>query len=559
MKTSRVILFAILSFVFVLVFILGLFSLGKRDILLMEPPTINFVPPTPLDTSFQTANAIYVNVSVSDINEVYGFTNFDNSLVGWWRMDNNVSIEESATLVFDWSAKGNNGTVIGTGAVPVTPGKFGGAYRFNGINSYINAPGWGSLAFNAAGSYTWSAWIYPRSFSANVGGIMMKCNVGGQPSGYSIYIDDTGKLNIDDCFPVATSAGSTGSLTLNAWNYVAINYSNKAVTLFINGVASGTGSMSGFADDSSQPFQIGRGHDGNSYITRYFDGIIDEVLVFNRSLSAQEIAALYNASAGRFYNNYTNLELGEHTFTAYAVNSLGDKSQTEERRVTIILPCPEGEQRNCPLQDGVCLGTNETCFGGQWEGCDALYFQHSFSYNATEGTYYSCDGLDNDCDNLIDEAPKNTYYRDFDGDSFGNLTNTTQDCLLPAGFVTNSNDCDDDNNAINPAATEICDGIDNNCDMVVDPGCGNCINGETRACGTDVGECVVGIQSCENGVWNETCAGAILPSTEVCDSKDNDCDGSTDEGCGTGDGGTGGGGGGGGGGGTPSINVTCNT
>src|SRR3989338_3872229 len=75
------------------------------------------------------------------------------------------------------------------------------------------------------------------------------------------------------------------------------------------------------------------------------------------------------------------------------------------------------------------------------------------------------------------------------------------------------------------------DALDNNCDGSVDEGC-NCNSGETRECGSVVAECKKGTQVCESGRWNKCVfSSAYYPKAEyLLDDKDNDCDGSIDEG-----------------------------
>ena len=80
-----------------------------------------------------------------------------------------------------------------------------------------------------------------------------------------------------------------------------------------------------------------------------------------------------------------------------------------------------------------------------------------------------CDGLDNDCDGGIDNdaTDATTWYADADADGYGGAL-TLVDCEQPSGYLETSDDCDDLDAAVNPAASEICDGIDNDCDTLVD-------------------------------------------------------------------------------------------
>ncbi len=75
-----------------------------------------------------------------------------------------------------------------------------------------------------------------------------------------------------------------------------------------------------------------------------------------------------------------------------------------------------------------------------------------------------CDGLTDDADPSIDPAGQTRWYPDGDGDGWGVESGDVTACLQPAGFVAQSGDCDDRNAATHPGATEVNDGIDNDCD-----------------------------------------------------------------------------------------------
>ena len=151
-----------------------------------------------------------------------------------------------------------------------------------------------------------------------------------------------------------------------------------------------------------------------------------------------------------------------------------------------------------------------------------------------------CDFTDNDCDGLEDEgALPGEFWQDRDSDGSGNPSVAVTACAAPPGFVARgSADCNDDNSAIEPGATEVCDFTDNDCDGVEDEGAppntywrdadtdtfGNPNIGVT-ACSAPAGFVVAGQADCNDN------SNAIKPGVaETCDLLDNDCDGGVDEG-----------------------------
>ena len=146
-----------------------------------------------------------------------------------------------------------------------------------------------------------------------------------------------------------------------------------------------------------------------------------------------------------------------------------------------------------------------------------------------------CDGKDNDCNGTIDENIKTIFYRDADGDGFGDASNSTQACTAPPGYASNNTDCNDDDNAVYPGAIEICDGKDNDCNGTIDEDIKTTFYRD--ADGDGFGDATNSTQACvapAGYVANDTDCNDDDPSVypdapEICDDKDNDCNGSTDD------------------------------
>ena len=87
------------------------------------------------------------------------------------------------------------------------------------------------------------------------------------------------------------------------------------------------------------------------------------------------------------------------------------------------------------------------------------------------GAIEVCNGLNDDCDEEIDEGLGFLAYRDADADGFGTTTDFLEICELPDGYTLIGGDCDDSNAAISPGAVELCNELDDDCDGLVDEDC----------------------------------------------------------------------------------------
>ena len=155
--------------------------------------------------------------------------------------------------------------------------------------------------------------------------------------------------------------------------------------------------------------------------------------------------------------------------------------------------------------------------------------------NINPGVSEICDdGIDNDCDGIVDnpalcqtgtttpECQTQTFYLDSDGDSYGDPLSATSTCEQPTGYVVDNTDCNDADANINPGATEICDGKDNNCDGLVDEDCDCGIT----AC--DANLHLTG--SCPNPCNGVEGCGICTPAC-VCSEGFSDCNSDMSDGC----------------------------
>jgi hypothetical protein len=215
----------------------------------------------------------------------------EGGLVGYWNFN-----EGSGNIAYDSSGSGNDGTIHG--ATRVDNGSCEKALSFDGVDDYVET----DPATFQSNDITVEAWIYPKSFSS------YKCIVHkGDRIGANNLLFAFDLISNKISFFISSNGNNwdstvgTTNLELNKWYHVVGVYrsSDKFFAVYVNGTEdnSKSSTLSSLYHDDSK-YWIGARYDNSQFRSdRYFKGIIDEVRIYDRALSEEEIQADMNKCA----------------------------------------------------------------------------------------------------------------------------------------------------------------------------------------------------------------------------------------------------------------------
>ncbi len=368
----------------------------------------------------------------------------------------------------------------------------GTALDFDGNSDFLQAT---STTFGNFGTsdFTIEMWIKTSDSYAGLAGKLNGCGTNWE------LLVGSGKIEFR---PPSSAPAITSSNTVNnnQWHHIAVTRSGTTVNIYIDGVLDGTGTSNHNMTNTAQ-FVLGTRYNCDGSPSRFFDGLMDEVRIWDDARTLQELKDYMLCPISCPLSNmilYLPLEDGSpggNNGLLTAVGDYGPDNQvinlnsftltgtTSNFVNSMAAPTVTGPTTSCAGETGLVYsidlpntqavtwslpsGWNITA-GANTESITVTAGAGSGNVTATLGCGSTAYDL------AVTSAANTNYYYDFDQDGYGDPASpyaSNPTCTPPANYVADNTDCDDTDDTVNPGATEICNGIDDNCDGNVDEGC----------------------------------------------------------------------------------------
>jgi hypothetical protein len=187
-------------------------------------------------------------------------------------------------------------TVTGT---TIAGSGYSSAYTFSASTNNINFADLSSLKLTS--QLTISSWIYPSSFGGgSVGRIYDKWRTTFPQTGYAFFVDNStgvSAIGFGTGWSISTSVARVNdAITLNTWQHVSVTFSGTACTFYKNGYSIGTVTGLVAAVSGTENAVVGN----NLANVNYFDGKIDNLMIYARALTASEISKIHTSTKSRY-------------------------------------------------------------------------------------------------------------------------------------------------------------------------------------------------------------------------------------------------------------------
>lgn len=256
-------------------------------------------------TTISSRNYNSTDTNITQETDYAHLTLNDSSLIFYMPFD--VS-HNSSNITYDYTTNNFNGVVSNISSYYTGCLNASSCYNFDGVDDYINISD--SNALDVTGNLTITAWINHRS-NGGADVIVEKGSCFGAACPYGLRISGGGTLTSDhnDGSAGQESYATTQTVALNNWTFVSLVRNGTTLSLYINGTRYSVNTYTRNPTANAKHLVIGT-DDDSTPSDAPFNGSIDDVMIYNRSLTPQEITDLYNNQSNRFKNegfmNFTN-------------------------------------------------------------------------------------------------------------------------------------------------------------------------------------------------------------------------------------------------------------
>jgi len=240
-----------------------------------------------------------ITKNAAEINDLEALVNLpsDEDLVGYWSFD-----DGSGSVAVDGSGNGNDGTLVNMEDANWVDGIVGKCLDFDGTTQYVTS----STSPSVSGNFSISVHIKRQGTGSGLNNTIIDVGNYTANNGFGLWINDSNELTwrINQDY----NHYSVGIPTLDTWRHYVLVYNGTTVKVYEDGIEIYTTNYSTNPTVVTNYMRAGKRESTNN---EYFNGLIDEVRIYNRALTPSEVKALYLYPAGNKGCRISTRQIGQ--------------------------------------------------------------------------------------------------------------------------------------------------------------------------------------------------------------------------------------------------------